>query len=101
MNHPMRCCSAPRQRLPISPEEPEMVADSQSVASLWQVFKEAHSVAGRERLALAYLPLVPAQTRQMTSRVPPTGKDEDLEGFGMTGPLEAIDRVDPDRRIPV
>src|SRR5438445_507577 len=77
-----------------------MAADSQSVASLWQVFKEARAVAVRERLALAYLPLVRAQTRQMTSRVPPTVKSEDLEGYGMIGLLEAIDRFDPDRGIP-
>src|SRR2546430_16527509 len=77
-----------------------MAADSQSVASLWQVFKEGHAVAVRERLALAYLPLVRAQTRQMTSRVPPTVKSEDLEGYGMIGLLEAIDRSVPDRGIP-
>src|SRR2546426_11826491 len=78
-----------------------MAADSQSVASLWQVFKEGHAVAVRERLALAYLPLVRAQTRQMTSRVPPTVKSEDLEGYGMIGLLEAIDRFDTDGGITI
>ncbi len=77
-----------------------MAADPQSVASLWQAFKEAHAIAVRERLALAYLPLVRAQARQMAGRVPPTVKSEDLEGYGMIGLLEAIDRFDPDRGIP-
>lgn len=77
-----------------------MPGDPQSVASLWQVFKEGHTAVVRERLALAYLPLVRAQAKQMTGRVPPTVKSEDLEGYGMIGLLEAIDRFDPDRGIP-
>lgn len=71
-----------------------------SVAALWQLFKEQRTAAVRERLALAYLPLVHTQARQMAGRVPPSVKGEDLEGYGMIGLLEAIDRFDPDRGIP-
>lgn len=69
-------------------------------AELWQHFKSRRDRAVRERLALAYLPLVRAQARRMAGRVPPSVRAEDLEGYGMVGLLEAIDRFDPDRGIP-
>lgn len=77
-----------------------MARDPQAVATLWQAFKGARTTGVRDRLALAYLPLVQTQAKQMTGRVPPTVKSEDLEGYGMIGLLEAIDRFDPDRGIP-
>src|SRR5438034_2755509 len=100
MNRRTRCCSAPPQRWPTFPKEWCMARDPQSVTTLWQAFKDARTAVVRERLALAYLPLVRTQARQMTSRVPPTVKSEDLEGYGMIGLLEAIDRFDTDRGIP-
>lgn len=77
-----------------------MAHDTRSVAALWQAFKEERTAAVRERLALAYLPVVRVQAKQMGGRVPPSVKGEDLEGYGMIGLLEAIDRFDPDRGIP-
>ncbi len=71
-----------------------------STGELWQAFKDRHDSTVRERLALSYLPLVRVQTRQMARRLPPSVKAEDLEGYGMIGLLEAIDRFDPDRGIP-
>jgi RNA polymerase sigma factor FliA len=71
-----------------------------SSAELWQQFKEQRTPAQREQLALAYLQLVRTQARQMAGRLPPSVKSEDLEGYGMVGLLEAIDRFDPDRSIP-
>lgn len=68
--------------------------------ALWWQFKDRREEAVRERLALGYLPLVRAQARQMASRIPPSVRTEDLEGYGMIGLLEAIDRFDPDRGIP-
>jgi RNA polymerase sigma factor for flagellar operon FliA len=72
----------------------------QSASALWELFKEHRTAAVRERLAIAYLPLVRAQARQMARRVPASVKGDDLEGYGMIGLLEAIDRFDPDRGIP-
>lgn len=72
----------------------------QSTAEMWRVFKTGQDANVRERLALSYLTLVRMQTRQMTRRLPPSVKAEDLEGYGMIGLLEAIDRYDPDRGIP-
>ena len=77
-----------------------MTSSGQSVAALWELFKEARRADIRERLAMAYLPLVRVQARQMAGRVPASVKGEDLEGYGMIGLLEAIDRFDPDRGIP-
>ncbi len=76
-----------------------MAADAKT-SDLWARFRDDRSPAARERLALAYLPLVRAQARQMAARVPASVKSEDLEGYGMIGLLEAIDRFDPDRGIP-
>lgn len=69
-------------------------------SELWERFKAKRDAALRERLALSYLPLVHLQARQMARRVPPSVKAEDLEGYGMIGLLEAIDRFEPDRGIP-
>jgi RNA polymerase sigma factor for flagellar operon FliA len=74
--------------------------DGAPAAELWQHFKTRRDRAVRERLALAYLPLVRAQVRRMAGRVPPSVRAEDLEGYGMVGLLEALDRFDPDRGIP-
>jgi len=68
--------------------------------ALWARLKTRRDAEARERLALLYLPLVRAQAGQMAGRVPPSVRAEDLEGYGMVGLLEAIDRYDPDRGIP-
>jgi len=73
---------------------------SQPTAELWRAFKDLHDPIARERLALSYLHLVQVQTRQLARRLPSSVKAEDLEGYGMIGLLEAIDRFDPDRGIP-
>lgn len=77
-----------------------MAERTPEVSDLWERFKAKRDAAVRERLALSYLPLVHAQARQMAGRVPPSVKAEDLEGYGMIGLLEAIDRFDLDRGIP-
>ncbi|MDP3767407.1 MAG: FliA/WhiG family RNA polymerase sigma factor [Dehalococcoidia bacterium] len=69
-------------------------------SELWERIKAKRDAAVRERLALSYLPLVHTQARILAGRVPPSVKAEDLEGYGMIGLLEAIDRFDPDRGIP-
>lgn len=76
------------------------MADRGHTADLWQRFKARRDTAVRERLALSYVPLVRVQARHMAGRVPPSVRAEDLEGYGMVGLLEAIDRFDPDRGIP-
>lgn len=76
------------------------MTDRTHTTELWERFKAKREGDVRERLALSYLPLVHAQARQMAGRVPPSVKAEDLEGYGMIGLLEAIDRFDLDRGIP-
>lgn len=79
---------------------PRRSDDGARTAELWQHFKTRRDRAVREQLALAYLPLVRAQARRMAGRVPPSVRAEDLEGYGMVGLLEALDRFDPNRGIP-
>jgi len=74
--------------------------NSQPTAEMWRAFKDRQDATAREGLAISYLTLVRMQTRQMARRLPPSVKAEDLEGYGMIGLLEAIDRYDPDRGIP-
>ena len=75
-------------------------AVSPATAELWRAFKDRHDASARERLALSYIALVRIQTRQLARRLPSSVKAEDLEGYGMIGLLEAIDRFDPSRGIP-
>jgi len=77
-----------------------MADHAEHPGELWARFKTRRDAAARERLALIYLPLVRAQAGQMAGRVPPSVRAEDLEGYGLVGLLEAIDRFDPDRGIP-
>ncbi|MDQ7842414.1 MAG: FliA/WhiG family RNA polymerase sigma factor [Armatimonadota bacterium] len=77
-----------------------MADHREDAGELWARLKTRRDGEARERLALLYLPLVRAQAGQMAGRLPPSVRAEDLEGYGIVGLLEAIDRYDPDRGIP-
>jgi RNA polymerase sigma factor for flagellar operon FliA len=49
----------------------------------------------RDELVLRYTPLVRAVVRKLSSSLPPHVSREDLEGYGLVGLLEALDRYDP------
>lgn len=66
---------------------------------LWRRLKRAGDREARKALALNYLYLVKGVARRIKSNLPNTVLLEDLEGYGVIGLLEAIDRFDPDRGI--
>lgn len=49
----------------------------------------------RDEQVLRYAPLVRAVVRKLSSSLPPHVSREDLEGYGLVGLLEALDRYDP------
>ncbi|MDR5695913.1 MAG: FliA/WhiG family RNA polymerase sigma factor [Armatimonadota bacterium] len=66
---------------------------------LWHKLKRAGDQEARKALALHYLYLVKGVARRIKSNLPNTVLLEDLEGYGVIGLLEAIDRFDPNRGI--
>jgi RNA polymerase sigma factor for flagellar operon FliA len=68
-----------------------------SVAELWRRFRESGDEQARERLVVAYSPLVNYVARQVRARMPAHVANADLVSYGMVGLMTAIDRFRPDR----
>lgn len=67
------------------------------VAELWRRFRESGDEQARERLVVAYTPLVKYVARQVRARMPAHVATADLVSYGMVGLMTAIDRFRPDR----
>lgn len=67
-------------------------------SALWQEFLADRGPAARERLAVAYLPLVREQVRTLADRTPV--RAEALECYALIGLMKAIEMFDPDRGMP-
>src|SRR5436853_593036 len=72
---------------PIEPEE------------LWRRYKEETDQRARERLVLAYSPLVKYVAGRMGSGLPAHVEESDLISYGLLGLISAIERFDPGREI--
>lgn len=72
--------------------------EKMETSALWQAFASDRDPHARERLAMAYLPLVRDQVRTCADRAP--GKAEEIERYGLIGLLKAIDMFDPHRGVP-
>ena len=68
-------------------------------AFLWQRYKEAADRDARERLVLAYAPLVDRIARRAAMKLPPHVEEAELVSYGLLGLLSAVDRFDPGRAI--
>jgi RNA polymerase sigma factor for flagellar operon FliA len=66
---------------------------------LWRRYKEHGDGGARERLVVAYSPLVKFVAGRTGSRLPSHVEQSDLISYGMIGLIEAMDRFDPRRRI--
>lgn len=64
---------------------------------LWRAYHADPTVARRNALAVAYLPLVDRVARGMARRMPANVEFEDLAAAGAIGLLAAIERYDPAR----
>lgn len=66
---------------------------------LWKRYKAEGDKNARERLVLAYSPLVKYVAGKMGSGLPSYVDDADLISYGLTGLISAIERFEPSREI--
>src|SRR5437762_853393 len=66
---------------------------------LWQRYKKDSDEHARERLVLAYSPLVKFVAGRMSSGLPAHIEEADLISYGLLGLIGAIERFDPAREI--
>ncbi|HET8976356.1 MAG TPA: RNA polymerase sigma factor WhiG [Solirubrobacterales bacterium] len=66
---------------------------------LWRRYKDEGDAGARERLVVAYSPLVKFVAGRTGARLPSHVEQADLISYGMLGLIEAMDRFDPRRRI--
>ena len=66
---------------------------------LWRRYKSTGDVQARERLVVAYSPLVKYVSGRMASGLPAHVEEADLISYGLVGLISAIERFDLDREI--
>ncbi|MEW5762015.1 MAG: FliA/WhiG family RNA polymerase sigma factor [Bacillota bacterium] len=62
---------------------------------MWQEYRATGSKEARDRLILAHLPLVKHLAGRLAVRLAPFVSQEDLEGYGIFGLIEAVERYNP------
>jgi len=73
--------------------------DEDKVRELWSRYKDDGDMDARERLILAYSPLVKYVAGRMTSGLPAHIEEADLISYGLLGLISALERFDPTRGI--
>jgi RNA polymerase sigma factor for flagellar operon FliA len=66
---------------------------------LWRRYKDDRDDKARERLVLAYAPLVKYVAGRMSSGLPSHVEESDLISYGLLGLISAIERFEPEREI--
>src|SRR6266545_70679 len=66
---------------------------------LWRHYKEQGDEKARERLVVAYSPLVKFIAGRMASGLPAHVEESDLISYGLLGLISAIERFEPAREI--
>ena len=66
---------------------------------LWRRYKDNGDPQARERLVLAYSPLVKYVAGRMSSGLPAHVEEADLISYGLLGLISAIERFEPAREI--
>src|ERR671929_1298355 len=66
---------------------------------LWRRYKATGDIQARERLVVAYSPLVKYVSGRMASGLPAHVEESDLISYGLIGLISAIERFDPEREI--
>src|SRR3954454_24010154 len=66
---------------------------------LWRRYKASGDERARERLVVAYSPLVKYVSRRMASGLPAHVEEADLISYGLVGLISAIERFDLTREI--
>src|SRR5881409_4504701 len=66
---------------------------------LWRRYKATGDIQARERLVVAYSPLVKYVSGRMASGLPAHVEEADLISYGLVGLISAISRFEPEREI--
>jgi RNA polymerase sigma factor FliA len=66
---------------------------------LWRRYKDEQDEKARERLVLAYAPLVKYVAGRMSTGLPSHVEESDLISYGLLGLISAIERFEPNREI--
>src|SRR3712207_2587721 len=66
---------------------------------LWRRYKATGDIQARERLVVAYSPLVKYVAGRMASGLPAHVEESDLISYGLVGLISAIQRFEPERDI--
>src|ERR1044071_6631677 len=66
---------------------------------LWRRYKEEGDAAARERLVVAYSPMVKFVAGRLGAGLPSHVEDADLISYGLMGLIGAIERFEPERGI--
>jgi RNA polymerase sigma factor for flagellar operon FliA len=66
---------------------------------LWRRYKNDGDMRARERLVVAYSPLVKYVAGRTAAGLPPHVEEADLISYGLVGLISAIERFDPGREI--
>lgn len=66
---------------------------------LWRRYKKENDQSARERLVVAYSPLVKYVAGRTGAGLPPHVDDADLISYGLVGLLEAMERYDASREV--
>src|SRR3954466_5456748 len=66
---------------------------------LWRRYKATGDIQARERLVVAYSPLVKYVSGRMASGLPAHVEEADLISYGLVGLISAIERFDTTREI--
>jgi len=69
------------------------------LSDLWRRYKEDDDPRARERLVLAYSPLVKYVAGRMSTGLPAHVQEADLISYGLLGLISAIERFEPAREI--
>lgn len=73
--------------------------DDNRIRDLWRRFKQEGDQQARDRLILAYAPLVKYVAGRMGSGLPAHIEEADLISYGLLGLIGALERFEPDREI--
>ncbi|MGO8683052.1 MAG: RNA polymerase sigma factor WhiG [Thermoleophilia bacterium] len=73
--------------------------DEDKVKELWYRYKNDGDQRARDRLILAYAPLVKYVAGRMANGLPSHIEEADLISYGLLGLIGALDRFDPSREI--
>jgi RNA polymerase sigma factor for flagellar operon FliA len=77
----------------------EMKVKEFELRELWSRYKDKEDQSARERLVVAYSPLVKYVAGRTGSGLPSHVDDADLISYGMIGLIEAMDRYEPAREV--